>query len=74
MQQQIQNLASENQQILATKETIQKQLAELTNKPVKKASESKLKAPKKVAVRQTPDQPVKVDWAELEKETSLTKD
>ena len=74
LEQQIQNLASENQQILVAKETLQKQLTELTNKPVKKASESKLKAPKKVAVRQTSDQPVKVDWAELEKETGLTKD
>jgi hypothetical protein len=71
---QVENLASENKQILAEKETIQRQLAELTNKPVKKASESKPKTPKKVAVRQTQDQPVKVDWVELEKETGLKKD
>jgi len=74
LEQQIQNLASENQQILVAKETLQKQLTELTNKPVKKVSESKLKEPKKIAVRKSLDQPVKVDWAELEKETGLTKD
>ena len=74
LQVQVENLTSENQQILATKETLQKQLTELENKPVKKASERPIKEPKKVAVRQTPDQPVKVDWVELEKETGLTKD
>src|SRR2546430_3859091 len=48
LQQQIQNLASENQKILAEKETLQKKLSELENKPVKKASERKVKEPKKV--------------------------
>jgi len=74
LQQQIQNLTAENQQILAAQETLQNKLSELENKPVKKASERPIKEPKKVTVRQTPDQPVKVDWAELEKETGLKKD
>lgn len=70
LEQQIQNLSSENQQILVAKKTLQKQLFELENKPVKKEP----KIPKKVAVRQSQDQPIKVDLAELEKETGLTKD
>ena len=74
LQQQIQNLASENQQILVAQETLQKQLTELEKKPVKKASERSVKEPKKVAVRKSLDQPVKVDWVELEKETGLKKD
>ena len=74
LEQQIQNLTSENKQILVAKETLQNQLSELENKPVKKASESKPKTPKKVAIRQTKNQPVKVDWVELEKETGLKKD
>jgi|SRR6185437_3173795 len=74
LEQQIQNLASENKQILVAKETIQKQLSELENKPVKKASESKLKAPKKVAVRKSLDQSLRVDLDKLEKETGLKKD
>ena len=41
---------------------------------MKKASERPVKEPKKIAIRKTQDQPVKVDWAELEKETGLTKD
>jgi hypothetical protein len=71
---QIQNLQSENKQILVAQETLQKQLSELENKPVKKATENKPKAPKKVAVRQSLDQPLKVDCDQLEKETGLTKD
>src|SRR5438046_1526087 len=74
LHQQIQNLTSENQQILAAKETLQSKLTELEKKPAKKASERPIKEPKKVAIRQSSDQPVKVDWAELEKETGLTKD
>ena len=71
---QIQNLTAENKQVLSAKETIQKQLTELEKNQVKKASERKIKEPKKVAVRQPQNQPVKVDWAELEKETGLKKD
>ena len=59
---------------MAAKETIQSKLTELEKNQVKKAPESKLKTLKKVAVRKSSDQPVKVDWAELEKETGLTKD
>ena len=71
---QIQNLASENQKILSAKETIQKQLSELANSKDKKQPSSKKKEPKKVTVRQTKNQPLKIDCAELEKETGLKKD
>jgi len=70
LEQQIQNLASENKQMLADKKSLQSKFTELENNQLK----SKEKAPKKVAIRQTPDQTVKVDWAELEKETGLKKD
>ena len=74
LEQQIQNLTAEKNNLLTAKETLQSKLTELENKPVKKTSESKLKTPKKVSVRKSLDQPVKVDWAELEKETGLKKD
>ena len=71
---QIQNLTAENKQVLSAKETIQKQLSELENSKDKKQPSSKKKEPKKVVARQPQNQPVKVDWAELEKETGLKKD
>ena len=74
LKQQIQSLTAEKNNLLTAKETIQKQLTELEKNQVKKASERKIKEPKKVAVRQPQNQPVKVDWAELEKETGLKKD
>src|SRR5688572_12306847 len=71
---QVENLASENQQILSAQETLQKQLSELEKNQVEKVSESKPKTPKKVIVRQPQDQPLKVDLAELERETGIKKD
>ena len=74
LEEKIQDLISEKNNLGSEKEALQKQLSELENKPVQKASESKPKTPKKVAVRQPQNQTLKVDCAELEKETGLTKD
>src|SRR5437868_15471541 len=71
LEQQIQNLTAEKNNLCSEKETLQKQLAELTTRPVKKETKIQEKTPRKVAVRQSKDQPLKIDLAELERETGL---
>lgn len=70
LQVQIQNLASENQNLLSEQKTIQSKLTELENSQLK----SKKKEPKKTPKKVVNNQSLKVDLAELEKETGLKKD